>query len=60
MWDRNMIIATVSALIGVIMAWVSMLQATPLTLRYAATVITLVSSIVFLVAFLSLGTPVRR
>ena len=55
MWNKYMIIATVSAVVGVILMWISMLQTIELTLRNIAWWGMLACAIVFLWAFLSLG-----
>lgn len=54
-----MIIGTVSAIVGVVLMWISMLQATELTLRYIAAWGMLICAVVFLWAFLSLGERAR-
>ena len=59
MWDKFMIVATVSALVGVLLAWVSMLQAPGLTLRLVASWGMLLSMLVFAWSFLSLGRNVK-
>ena len=59
MWDKFMIVATVSALVGVLLAWMSMLQWTPLTMRLVASWGMLLSMLVFAWSFLSLGRNVK-
>jgi len=54
-----MVIATVSAVVGIVLAFVSMLQGTELTLRYIASWGTIVCALIFLVSFMSLGTKTR-
>jgi hypothetical protein len=51
-----MIIATVSAVLGVLMMFAAMLQGITFTMRYAAIVVLIVSEAVFVWSFLSLGT----
>ena len=55
MQDKKMFAATLSALVGTIMIFVSMLQTTPLSLRYASIATLIVCEVVFLLSFLSLG-----
>jgi len=49
-------VAFVAAISGVLVMWASMLQATPLTVRYLCMALLIASEIVFLLSFLSLGT----
>ena len=60
MWDKYMIITTVSAIVGVLLAWLSMLQAPELTLRLIASWGMLLSMLVFAWSFLSLGRNVKQ
>jgi hypothetical protein len=55
-WDKKMLITIISAVVGVLMAGVAMIQATPLTMRFASIWVLIVCQIVFLYSFLSLGT----
>jgi hypothetical protein len=55
-----MIISTVSAVVGVLLAWVSMLQAPELTVRLIASWGMLLSMVVFAWSFLSLGRKSRH
>lgn len=55
-----MIIATVSAVVGVLLAWLSMLQAPGLTLRLIASWGMLLSMLIFAWSFLSLGRKMSR
>gem|GEM_PF-5293672 len=59
MWDKYMVIATLSAIVGVILGFISMLQQTELNLRYGVTWGMLICTIIFLWAFLSLGEKSR-
>ena len=60
MWDKYMIISTVSAVVGVLLAWVSMLQAPELTVRLIASWGMLLSMLIFAWSFLSLGRKARH
>jgi len=51
-----MLITTISAVVGVLMAGVAIIQATPFTMRFASIWVLIVCEIVFLYSFLSLGT----
>jgi hypothetical protein len=55
MQDKKMFVATVAAIVGASMLFVSMLQTTPLTLRYASISVLIICEVVFLWSFLSLG-----
>lgn len=59
MWDKYMVIATLSAIIGVVLGFISLLQATELSLRYGVTWGMLICAVIFLWAFLSLGERSR-
>ena len=54
-----MVIATLSAIIGVVLGFISLLQATELSLRYGVTWGMLICAVIFLWAFLSLGERSR-
>ncbi len=56
MWDRKMLITTVSAVLGVLMMFMAILQGISFTTRYAAIVTLIVSEAVFVWSFMSLGT----
>jgi len=55
MQDKKMLASTLAAVVGAVMVFASMLQTTPLTLRYASIWVLIVCEVVFLWSFLSLG-----
>ena len=59
MWDKQMVIATVSACVGVLLGGISMLQGTGDTLRMISLLGMIVLSLVFAWSFLSLGRKVN-
>lgn len=59
MWDKYMIISTLSAIVGVVLMYISMIQTIDLTLRYSVTWGMIACVVIFLWAFMSLGEKLR-
>lgn len=59
MWDKYMIVSTLSAIVGVVLMYISMIQTIDLTLRYGVTWGMIVCVVTFLWAFMSLGEKLR-
>ena len=54
-----MIISTLSAIVGVVLMYISMIQTIDLTLRYSVTWGMIACVVIFLWAFMSLGEKLR-